>query len=242
MYQELLRLIPFVPKLDICTDNIGSNSLCTRFITCKENSLTRNLEGEKIVCNPPFKVTKEFVDWLEVNQGRDPTTKALIVMPLRHGDYDEWFPDFLKRNRWRLIWIFNPGTKLFSGAPKDLKHIHDPTKRIKYWGGTREPVLIFVFNDEDYPDYKDYRTEDVFKIMTAKAPKVPGIGPPQKCYKCGKYEKHNNNARHEETCKGKNPPKWKRADKECDRCGMIICGASFAKHRFRSHGILSKKK
>ena len=93
--QRLVALekeIKFALELDVCTDSRGSNSLCKRFYTVKENSLLQNLAGEKMLVNPPFKAPEEFIEKLEDTKEENTSTKALLILP--EWKQKPWFQKF----------------------------------------------------------------------------------------------------------------------------------------------------
>ena len=86
--QRLVALekeLKFSLEVDVCTDSRGANSLCKRFYTVKQNSLLQNLEGEKMLVNPPFKAPEEFIEKLEDTKEKNNSTRALLILP-------EWQP------------------------------------------------------------------------------------------------------------------------------------------------------
>lgn len=103
-YKQLCDIFGWDPELDVCSDEFGTNSLCERFYSAKENSLRQSLGGWTILCNPPFheKMMDRFTRKLERTMMLYPDdTEVMLVIPYKPSELH--FKNFMDRNRWTLV-------------------------------------------------------------------------------------------------------------------------------------------
>ena len=110
----------------------------------------------------------DFVVHFEGIKRRVNKFKAMSVLPERKSN--EWFQKLARRNRWRIIWQYPIGTQLFSKPCE--KDLFDREKRCKPLA-VKEPILVLVLNDDEYPDHATYNfsehLEDMLAAETEKA-------------------------------------------------------------------------
>ena len=97
---------------DIAVDSKGSNSQTKRYISVEQDALSTNLAGKKVLFNPAYELCNEYLLHIEDAKERDASTEAMGVIP--EWQHRVWFKEMTKRNRWRIVWRFPRGTKLFS--------------------------------------------------------------------------------------------------------------------------------
>ena len=175
IYAHLAEIAAFRPFIDICTDKFGSNSLCKEFYTVDDDSLSKDLAGMKVACNPPYLISKLFIEKLQDAKKANAETKALLIVP-EHTRFI-WFKDMIKSNKWRIIWRFPKNSQVFSRP--DEQDVYNVSKRDhKYW--TRWPVLVLVFNDAESAkdDKEPYNCAAHWKqSLNDEKEYVPGYAP-----------------------------------------------------------------
>ena len=113
--QNLYEDVGWEGDLDPCCNSIGTNAQGPLIYSAIEDGLLQleYLLGQKIICNPAFPLCDEFLKLLEAAKEQQPLdTKALAILP--HRDTNDWFKNFVARNKWRVVRRYPEGTKLFS--------------------------------------------------------------------------------------------------------------------------------
>ena len=121
--------------------------MCDEFFTVEQDVLKQNLEGKKMVMNPPYEFPELFVLKLEDAKLQDDSTKAMLIIP--EYKHRLWFKNMLIRDKWSIIHRFPRGSRLFSRP--NSKDVFDASKRDeRYW--TQWAVLVLVLKDKNNND------------------------------------------------------------------------------------------
>ena len=62
IFKQIQKLSNHTFKLDACANRKGDNALCTRYCSVEDSFLQRDLKGEFVWLNPPFKRANEFLE------------------------------------------------------------------------------------------------------------------------------------------------------------------------------------
>ena len=62
IFKQIQKLSNHTFTLDACANSKGDNALCTRYCSVEDSFLQRDLKGEFIWLNPPFKRAHEFLE------------------------------------------------------------------------------------------------------------------------------------------------------------------------------------
>ena len=163
------------------------------------------------------------------------------MIPDRHEQ--PWFKEMVARNKWRLLWYYPAGSKLFSKP--SAKYPFDRSKRCQPLR-SGEVILVLVLNDKEFDDQVEYSLEQDlqqhrehekshagyslalpapgFQIATGQeaqlSSKKSRTGDRKRrvvCEGCGKEKRSDKIKAHRKACKqmpNKTPPKIAK----CPRC------------------------
>jgi len=87
-----------LPWIDICSDTLGTNSLCPYFLSAEQDSITADLTEFDIFCNPPYKCFGAFVQKLQKTKSQEATTQALLIIPVEKSSSDEELRTMFREN------------------------------------------------------------------------------------------------------------------------------------------------
>ena len=62
IFKQIQKLSHHTFTLDACTNNKGDNVLCARYCSVEDSFLDKDLKGEFVWLNPPFKRANEFLE------------------------------------------------------------------------------------------------------------------------------------------------------------------------------------
>ena len=110
IFKQLQKLSNHTFTLDACTNSKGDNALCTQYCSVEDSFLTRDLKGEFVWLNPPFKRANEFLEAYCAQKRTYPDqVGACILLPCWRQ-----FANIPKLRQMIVIEQFTPGTHLFS--------------------------------------------------------------------------------------------------------------------------------
>ncbi len=116
----LARLLPWV---DICSDTLGTNSLCPYYLSAEDDCTAVDLSGWTAWSNPPFKYFDRIVRSLE-----EQAAGAVLLLPVFSSDKEKAMDALVARNRWSLLTVWSlSAEKVFSG-PSSRHPLH-PVRR-----------------------------------------------------------------------------------------------------------------
>lgn len=145
--------------VDVTSDVLGQNSLCPKFFSKEDNVFDKDLAGEKVWCNPPFKedFILSFLRHYQECKKRNPEyTSVTLVLPV--WSKAAWWPAV---RDWKPLRFFPKGTPLFSVPTEG----DGPRQKA---APTRWPVVVLY----DGPEVKSSPSvqADVFdKLLTCSA-------------------------------------------------------------------------
>ena len=175
-FNDLQKKIKFRITMDACCNRRGTNAHAKQFCSAWKSAFDQDLDDENVYFNPPYMMCDDFVVHFEHIKKRVKKFKAMSVLPERKSN--EWFKKLAKRNRWRIIWRYPVGTQLFSKPCE--KDLYDREKRCKPLM-VKEPILVLVLNDDEYPDHATYNfSEHLADMLAAEAKKAGYIIPYKK--------------------------------------------------------------
>lgn len=107
-FPDLCARAKFLPLVDMCCDVLGTNAMCPLYYSARTDARRQAYEGVPVWCNPPFKEFMEFVRVLEAARGRNPMTRAILVIPRTRLSY---MKDLLDGDMWRRIQYWHKSSK-----------------------------------------------------------------------------------------------------------------------------------
>lgn len=115
------------------------NHLVPKYYTKETNALQENFEGERVFCNPPYSLDKEFAEKI----AREADFFALLL-PVRSDR--QWFQKMLHGGRVHACWI--TGRLHFGGSEKGAFMYSLLFYKLGNWGKILPDYLdASVFND-----------------------------------------------------------------------------------------------
>ena len=82
IFKQIQKLSNHTFTLDACANSKGDNALCTRYCSVEDSFLNRDLKGEFVWLNPPFKRANEFLEAYFAQQRAYPDhVGACILLP-----------------------------------------------------------------------------------------------------------------------------------------------------------------
>ena len=82
IFEQLQKLSNHNFTLDACANNKGDNALCSRYCSVEDSFLNKDLKGEFVWLNPPFKRANEFLEAYFTQKRTYPDqVGACIVLP-----------------------------------------------------------------------------------------------------------------------------------------------------------------
>ena len=96
--------------LDARTNSKGDNALCARYCSVEDSFLDKDLKGEFVWLNPPFKRAREFLEAYFAQKRAYPgQVGACILLPCWRQ-----FANIPKLRQMTILKQFTPGTHLYS--------------------------------------------------------------------------------------------------------------------------------
>ena len=145
---DLVRIVRWAPILDLCCSMDGLNSLAPLYFDASQDALRQleHIQGQDVLCNPPFSLVQDFVQLLEQAYLANHHTRGLLVVPDR---FNQGWCQALKRNPvFRLIEIYPHDCPIFSGY--DASH---PLDR-PIFASNNSRILVFELNERPAHDRK----------------------------------------------------------------------------------------
>lgn len=136
--------------MDICTDDMRSNSLCPQSITAKEDTLRVDLSGLKMICNPPFCFAYPFIFACEEARRKDKRSDVYLVLPFWAPATCYWTQRMLKSRMWRVLCVLPAGQEMFSTpcVKNNGENRYDSAKR-EVLRAPQTHHVVYVFADTD---------------------------------------------------------------------------------------------
>ena len=104
------------------------------------------------MCNPIYDKSDLFIDVLKKAYERDRSTRALLIVPVRKGD---WFTKLTRDEDFRLLALYFAGAELFTHSSPSDPLASARGRLLK----TREPIAMWEMNsdptDLELPTYID---------------------------------------------------------------------------------------
>ena len=120
-FKQIQKLCNHTFTLDACANNSGDNALCSRYCSPEDSFLSKDLQGEFVWLNPPFKRANEFLEAYFAQKREYPDqVGACILLPCWRQ-----FADIPELRRMSLLKHYAPGTHLFSQPGQDLAKRHE---------------------------------------------------------------------------------------------------------------------
>ena len=62
IFKQIWKLCNHTFTMDACANHLGDNALCACYCSHEDSFLSRDLQGEFVWVNPPFKRANEFLE------------------------------------------------------------------------------------------------------------------------------------------------------------------------------------
>ena len=121
IYKQLQKLSNHIFTLDACANSKRDNVLCSRYCSVEDSFLNKDLKGEFVWLNPPFKRANEFLEaYFTQKRAYPDQVGACILLPCWHQ-----FANIPELRQMTVLKQFTPGTRLFSQPGQDQSHRQD---------------------------------------------------------------------------------------------------------------------
>ena len=118
IFKQVQKLSNHTFTLDACANSKGDNVLCSRYCSVEDLFLTRDLKGEFVWLNPPFKRANEFLEaYFAQKRAYPDQVGACILLPCWRQ-----FANIPELRQMTVLKQFTPGTHLFSQPGQDQSH------------------------------------------------------------------------------------------------------------------------
>ena len=138
IFKQIQKLSNHTFTLDACTNSKGDNVLCARYCSIEDSFLDRDLKGEFVWLNPPFKRAHEFLEAYFAQKRTYPNHVGACILLLCWRQ----FANIPELRQMTVLKQFTPGTHLFSqpgqgqsnrkdmaGVPWAVNVYYDPPRR-----------------------------------------------------------------------------------------------------------------
>ena len=110
IFKQIQKLSNHIFTLDACANSKGDNALCARYCSIEDSFLNKDLKGEFVWLNPPFKRAHEFLEAYFAQKRAYPDhVGACILLPCWRQ-----FANILELRQMAVLKQFTPWTHLFS--------------------------------------------------------------------------------------------------------------------------------
>ena len=154
IFKQIQKLCKHTFILDACANHSGDNALCAQYCSPEDSFLSRDLQGEFVWLNPPFKCANEFLEAYFAQKHEYPDqVGASILLPCWRQ-----FADIPELRRMSLLKHYAPGTHLFiqpgqdsakrhemAGVPWGVNMYYDPPTRTTFYVQAHQGRQALVF-------------------------------------------------------------------------------------------------
>ena len=154
IFKHLQKLSNHTFTLDACANSKGDNALCTCYCSVEDSFLNRDLKGEFVWLNPPFRRAHEFLEAYFAQKRMYPDhVGACILLPCWRQ-----FANIPELRQMTILKQFTPGTHLFSqpgegqsnrkdmaGVPWAVNVYYDPPRHSTFHAQAHQGRQALVF-------------------------------------------------------------------------------------------------
>ena len=154
IFKQIQKLSNHTFTLDACANSKGDNALCTRYCSVEDSFLNRDLKGEFVWLNPPFKGANEFLEAYFAQKRAYPDhVGACILLPCWRQ-----VANIPELRQMTVLKHFTPRTHLFSqpgqgqsnrkdmaGVPWAVNVYYDPPRRPTFHAQAHQGRQALVF-------------------------------------------------------------------------------------------------
>ena len=154
IFKQIQKLSNHTFRLDACANSKGNNALCARYCSIEDSFLDKDLKGEFVWLNPPFKRAHEFLEAYFAQKRAYPDhVGACILLPCWRQ-----FANIPELRQMTVLKQFTPGTHLFSkpgqgqsnrkdmaGVPWAVNVYYDPPRHSTFHAQAHQGRQALVF-------------------------------------------------------------------------------------------------